>query len=109
MDRDAIDRAYVVTEMTADGWTLEQTGGGCEAFTLDLEEGTEANGYPYLMLTTDGDPSIPTATEPVVVGMYVPEVSEALAMFSYPTFRDALASVRGDAADYLADDFGGRN
>lgn len=51
--------------MALDGWTLEGTGGGCEAYTKETASG------PVFYLTRQDDPSAPESiTEPCDVGLY---------------------------------------
>lgn len=66
--RDALD---VVELMSANGFWLEQTGGGCTAW---IRYGTESQ----LWVTEFDSPSAPlTSREPIALGVYQPDSTES--------------------------------
>jgi hypothetical protein len=58
----------IIAGMTARGFVLEETGGGCDAFIRNGEEGEEGSVW----VTAHCDPSAPTQLdEPIDVGFYI--------------------------------------
>jgi len=61
-------RPTVKQEMEMLGFTIEQTGGGCTAYTRYAEDGS------HLMITNVNDPTAPTSLQDsVTIGEYDPK------------------------------------
>lgn len=82
----------LVQAMTAAGFTLQSTGGGCDAWIR--ENGHEQwGGFGSVWITEGDDPSAPlTLNAPATLGVYGTEDSGGapIALFLFPNVRTAL-------------------
>lgn len=77
--------------MQGQGFHLAQTGGGCDAFRRDADNGT------YILVTVDGDPQAPQQTdEPVLAGLYgaADQDGRALAWINADNLSELVARIR---------------
>lgn len=86
------DVQRIAEAMTARGFILEHTGGGCEAFIKYEEQDGEVIGQ--VMVTREEDPSVPDEMgEPVDVGYYVGEDCDICVFFMrFPSLAEFLAA-----------------
>ena len=78
----------VVTLGREYGFTVVNTGGGCEALSRELGGGLS------MLLTAPGDPSIPASlSSPVALGLYSDLKDDNLAYWIFPTLREAMAGM----------------
>ena len=78
----------VVTMGREYGFTVVNTGGGCEALSRELGGGLS------VLITEPDDPSVPVSlTSPVALGLYSDLKDDTLAYWIFPTLREALAGL----------------
>lgn len=83
----------LVQAMTAAGFTLQSTGGGCDAW---IRENTHESwgGFGSVWITEGDDPSAPlTLSAPATLGVYGTEDcgGAPIALFRFPSVKVALA------------------